>query len=290
MTNIPIHLLNSFVVFNESKNIVDASASLGITQPALSKQLKQIEGCFDEPIFILRGRKKVLTPFGRELHDKLKARIGDIQGVVQHARKLFSSQTQANIRIAGRRGILDRMSGKVKFDGCLHFLEASNEQTVKMLMTMNSDLGVAHSFPETHELIAMSLFKELFSLVIPKKFISRQPTYGKALFSQLLSHPCLAYKANDEIVKSVCYYTEAEMGQLKVARVTENYMSLAEMVSAKWGWAILPSYLNISEKQNWIIPIPEKIVPRRQFFLIYRPEFSSITWFKDLISEIQLCF
>ena len=70
MNAIPLSLLNSFIVFNESNNITDAATALGITQPALSKQLMLLESILSEPVFLLRGRKKVLTPFGTDLHKR----------------------------------------------------------------------------------------------------------------------------------------------------------------------------------------------------------------------------
>ncbi|HEY8272056.1 MAG TPA: LysR family transcriptional regulator [Pseudobdellovibrionaceae bacterium] len=61
MENIPVHLLNAFVVFNESKSIGEAAVRLQITQPALSKQLKQLEERLPNAVFTFSGRKKVLT-------------------------------------------------------------------------------------------------------------------------------------------------------------------------------------------------------------------------------------
>ncbi len=80
------------------------------------------------------------------------------------------------------------------------------------------------------------------------------------------------------------------MKGLRMKRITENYSSLAEMVNTKIGWSALPSYLGKYEKLNWYVPIPEKIIPHRQFFIIHRPEFSVTPWFKNLVLEIQSCF
>jgi DNA-binding transcriptional LysR family regulator len=62
------------------------------------------------------------------------------------------------------------------------------------------------------------------------------------------------------------------------------------MVLAKMGWAIIPSYLKISKKEAWTIPIPSKVLLSRQFYLIYRSEFNSTPWFKKLIWDIHTCF
>ncbi|MGZ3786854.1 MAG: LysR family transcriptional regulator [Bdellovibrio sp.] len=290
MSTIPITLLNSFVVFNESKNIVEAAQKLGITQPALSKQLKQLEQSLSEPIFFLRGRKKMLTSFGQDLHLRLAERIGNLQEVVEHTQKVHSDSAVTTIRIAGRRGILDRISGKINTPRNLHFIESSNENIIGSILSLKADVGIAHSIPDTHELIAKPLFKEKFQFVIPKKFFKHQPTLGKSLSTQLKSIPCLGYKPHDEILKAACSYSEEEMKQLKIIRLTENYSSLAEMVSLKNGWTVLPSYLKTSELQNWLVPIPERLIPHRQFFIIYRSELASVSWLKSLVLELNSCF
>lgn len=290
MEHIPIQLLNSFVTFNEAKNISDAANRLGISQPGLSKQLRQLEQRLPERIFTLRGRKKSLTPFGKELHQRIKDRIGNLQREIEVARTLHTSPDLVTLRIMGRRGILDRISSKLKFPGGLLFAESSSENVLKSLLNMKADIGLTHTLADTHELVAKSLFMEEFQLVIPKRLLTKRPALGRDLFAHLLEMPCLGYGTNDEILRSVFSFYSVNSQKMKLVRATENYLSLLDMVNANLGWTILPKYLRITEKFHWTIPVPTKAVPSRQFYLIYRPEFSTLPWFKELISEIQNCF
>lgn len=290
MDKVPIHLLNAFVVFNESKNINEAAAQLQITQPALSKQLKQLEDTLPSPVFTLSGRKKTLTPFGRDLHCRLKDRIGNIQSVVEQTWDLHSDSKNSTIRLAARREILDRISANIHFDGAIFFYEKSNDETIESLFNLESEIGIVHKLPDSHELVAKPLFKEEFQFVIPKTFLKNQPVFGETLVSDLKRIPCLGYKPADEILKAVCSFNNLEMCSLKMVRATENYFSIAKMVDAKLGWAILPTYLKVAENKNWIVSIPPKIFSARQFYIVYRPEFGSVSWFKTLISEVRSCF
>jgi DNA-binding transcriptional LysR family regulator len=290
METIPIHLLNAFVAFNESKNIVEAAMKLQITQPALSKQLKALEARLPTRVFTVSGRKKSLTPFGLDLHRRLKERIGNIQELVQETWNLHANSSHAKIKISGRRGILDRISGEIKFSGSIYFEELSNEKIIKSLLALDCEIGVVHSSPNTHELVVKPLFKEEFRLVVPKALLPKRQVFGEKLFVELQSLPCLAYRPNDEILKSVCAFNSIEVSDLKMVRATENYQSLAEMVDVKMGWAVLPTYIDISENKNWLIPLPEDACSARQFYIAYRPEFSSVKWFKELIVEIRSCF
>ncbi|MGZ3775613.1 MAG: LysR family transcriptional regulator, partial [Pseudobdellovibrionaceae bacterium] len=282
MDKVPIHLLNAFIIFNDSKNIMEAADSLGITQPALSKQLKQLEALMPNKVYSLSGRKKVLTSFGRDLHERIKERIGNIQEVIHQTNTLHSDTNNAKIRIAGRRGILDRISRHLQnFDGSLFFKESSNDLIIDSLMKFNTEIGIIHSIPNTYELIAKPLFKEEFQLVVPKKFILQKPTFGETLISKLMQLPCIGYKPEDEIISAVCSSNSVDAKKIRMVRATENYTSIAEMVDAKIGWAIIPSYIEISDARSWSISIPTKALPARQFFLVYRPELTSAVWFKD---------
>lgn len=287
---LPVGLLNAFVVFSDSRNITEAAGQLKMSQPALSKQLRQLEEMLPAPIFAFSGRKKILTPFGRDLHRRLKLRLGDLQEIVRESWTLHTLPERNTLRIAGRRGILDRMSGKLKFGGSLIFLESSNDQVIQSLLSLEAEIGVMHRIPDTHELTVKSLFKEEFQLAIPKSFVSGPPSLNAALFRRLGEKPCLGYKTNDEILAAACAAHGLKLEELRMARATESYPSLAEMVEAKFGWTVLPSYLKLSESKVWSLPLSARMLPARHFFAVYRPEFASVPWFKELIADMQRSF
>jgi DNA-binding transcriptional LysR family regulator len=290
MQTVRFTLLNSFVIFNESENITEAAKRLGITQPALSKQLKEFERGIDIPVYTTQGRRKVLTPFGRSLHVRLKERLGNIHEIITNEQVRYQSPLYAKLSIAGRRGILDRISQRLTFEGSLFFVESSNDKIIESLQDLTAEIGISHIIPDSFELVAKPLFKEEFQLVIPKKLLALKPTLGKDLFSHLTKIPCLGYKSDDEIVRAVCSFYSENSSAINMFRATENYNSIKEMVLAKMGWAVIPSYLSLPAKETWRIPIPSKVLLRRQFYLIYRAEFSSVPWFKELILNIHACF
>lgn len=290
MQKIPVHLLEAFVVFGESKNIIEAARRLNLSQPGMSKQLIQLEGMLPGKIFTLTGRKKMLTPFGQSLHKRIKDKVGSLQSEVKLAWALHSDPKDATIRILGRRGVLDRLPSKLSFKGSLFFEEAQNSEIIASLMQLKAEMGIAHSPLINHELIAKPLFKEEFQLVIPKKLISRHPQLNSALLQKLLELPCLAYKPKDELISALFRHHSVDPKELKVVRATASYQSIAEMAHTGLGWSILPSYFQIIRESCWQLPIPIKELPSRQFYLMYRKELSSLNWFKELGTGIQRCF
>lgn len=290
MEQIPVQLLNAFMVFNDSQNIIKAAEILGITQPALSKQLKALEVKFPQPIFSTQGRKKVLTPFGRDLQLRIKGQIGNIQETIQESLLLHSDSSRVQIRISGRRGVLDRISEKLKFQGALIFNESSNQQVIDDLLSMRAEIGIVYDFPNSFNLVAKPLFKEEFKLVIPKKFHLNRKKYGKSLFEELKLLPCIGFKTDDEILNQLCVNNSVSKSILQMNRITSNYSSIAKMVDAGFGWAAIPSYLDVNLKQNRIIQIPPEVLMLRKFSLLYRHDFTKTLWFNDLINEIRSFF
>jgi DNA-binding transcriptional LysR family regulator len=290
MNTIPIHLLNAFVVFNESANITEAATHLGITQPALSKQLKSLEEKCEHKLFTLMGRRKVLTPYGRDLHGQLKSRLSGLQELVEQSGLLHSDPRHAEIRLGARRGIIDRCCREIQFAGQVTFVEASNDQIIASLLKQEIEIGIVHSVPNSSELIVKPLFKEEFKIVIPKTLLKVKRNYGATLFQDLRSIPCIAFKKEDEVLQQLCLANSIDPASLKVSRITSSYASIAEMVQAKLGWAALPAYLEADPVKNWIIPIPKDLLKLREFYIAYRREFKDVSWFKDLTKEVTDCF
>jgi DNA-binding transcriptional LysR family regulator len=241
-------------------------------------------------VFTLIGRKKELTPFGRDLHKKIRDQIGGIKEVAKEAWLLNGSSAQATIRILGRRGVLDRLSGRLKFPGTLIFSESSNIGVIDAMKASAAEMGILHTFPNSPELIAKPLFREEFQLVVPKRFLTRKPNLDAEMVEKLLDLPCLAYRPEDELTEAFLSYYSIDNQGKKVFRATESYPSIAEMAVAQMGWAVLPSFIRVADEKCWSFPVPAKALPSRQFYLAYRSEFKSLGWFKELAVEVQKCF
>ncbi len=290
MDNIPIQLLHAFVIFNDAPNIQLAAGRLGITQPALSKQLKALEALLPHAIFSFRGRKKVLTPYGQNLHSRIKERIGNLQATIQDVTNVYADPKQAHVRISARLGILDRLAENIEFSGCLTFNETTNDQVIRDLLSREAEIGIAHSLPETHELIAKPLFKEEFQILVPKKLLRTRKHYGKSLFEELKALPCIDFKKDDVIIRTVCAANAVDSRRLTVSRITQNYARIAKLVDLGLGWAIIPAYLQVNESRTWVIKVPAEVIQLRKFYLAYRSEFSAVPWFAEVVRQIATGF
>ena len=290
MQKIPIHLIEAFITFSQAPNIQAAAERLGISQPALSKQLIALEKMLPQAVFTFRGRQKVLTTFGEELKTHLQSRLMGLQEVIEQTALNHADPSNSYVRIASRREILDRFADRLKFPGALQLIESSNTPTIAGILNRTIDFGIVHEVPDSSELVAKPLFRDHFMLVIPKKMMKTPPTKTKDLWKELTRLPCLCYKKPDEILTSICESNGVDFSQLNVTRVTANYLSVAKLVNAGVGWAAMPTHISTVSSNNHIIPVPLNTFPTRQFYGVYRQELKSAPWLKLLLAELNSCF
>lgn len=290
MPKIPIHLIEAFISFSQTQNIQAAADKLGISQPALSKQLMLLEKMVPQPIFSFQGRNKVLTSFGEDLRQQLQEKLQGLQEIFEHTALNHSDPSQAFVRIASRREILDRFADKTKFPGGIQFLESSNEDTIQGLLNRTLEFGIVHRLPDTSELIAKPLFRDHFTLAIPKKLLKTPPTKMKDLWSELTTLPCVTYKKPDEILRQICAAHDVDFNDLKISRVTANYLSVAKIVNAGHGWAALPTHVSTLSASNHLIPVPAKSFAPRQFYGVFRHELKNAAWLRLLLEELSVSF
>jgi len=76
--HIDFRLIRSFLVVARVGNFVRASEALSITQSALSQQMKELASHFNSGLFEKKGRRLILSDFGKDLLLKLEPLMGQI--------------------------------------------------------------------------------------------------------------------------------------------------------------------------------------------------------------------
>jgi len=80
--------LRTFVVVAEQGTVSSAAKTLRITQPALSRQLQDLQAEFGVALFDQVGRRLRLTAEGAELVPACRSLLGQADGLLEHARSL----------------------------------------------------------------------------------------------------------------------------------------------------------------------------------------------------------
>ena len=78
---IDFELYRIFVIVAEEENITKASERLNISQPALTKQIKNLENQLSVKLFERKNKGVELTAFGKELYEKLKNPVEELSKI-----------------------------------------------------------------------------------------------------------------------------------------------------------------------------------------------------------------
>lgn len=87
---IDFELYRIFVVVAEERNITKASDKLNISQPALTKQIKNLETQLSAKLFERTNKGVELTVFGKELYEKLKNPVDELTKIDNQVGKIKS--------------------------------------------------------------------------------------------------------------------------------------------------------------------------------------------------------
>jgi DNA-binding transcriptional LysR family regulator len=104
-SRLDLNLLLSLDVLLAEANVTRAARRLGLSQPALSAQLKQLRAAFDDPLLIPGARGMTLTSRAEALRAPLREALAQIQGVVASAQSFDPVRAGQTFRIVASDAI-----------------------------------------------------------------------------------------------------------------------------------------------------------------------------------------
>jgi len=232
---IDYRLLRSFLVVARIENFVRAAEALNITQSALSQQMKELASHFNSALFERKGRRSVLSEFGRDLLNKLEPLMGQVDEAL-----LQSMHDDKQVVGALRIGATHTYSKAITLPASLRLLkiypdlridlrELSAERLIADLMQGDIDIAL---LPEDYQLVEFyqqPLLTEQFALIgkpqsmahLPKKLSikSFKNTELALLNRQFLMRQQIEMEARRENIQLNVRLEVSTMGDLlEVAR------------------------------------------------------------------------
>lgn len=107
MSSLSLARLRAFCEVAEASSFTVAANRVFRTQPALSRQIGELEASLGLRLFERRGRSVVLTPAGEELHDRARQLLGDAGEFEARARALAQGH-QGVLRAGFHPGLFGR--------------------------------------------------------------------------------------------------------------------------------------------------------------------------------------
>lgn len=203
--------LRYFLAVAEDLHFRKAAERLYISQPGLSRQIRQLEEQLGYPLFERNNRKVTLTPAGVYLQTEVSSLLRKLEGVVKHAELLHQGmEGRLNFGYVGSamQDIIPDLFLRFRTDrpNIQYGLEAlSNQEQVARLLTHDIDIGFVRLEKLPRELESSALFVDTFSLVLPgnhplasddfsgvdqlrsERFILFEPAYSRPYYDKVMT-------------------------------------------------------------------------------------------------------
>jgi len=239
-----IRHIAGFLAVARLASFTRAAAALGVSQPALTVQIRQLEDAFGVRLFDRNNRRVALTPAGRELRPALERVLLDFEAAAGYARDL-AGQRRGTVTVAAlpsiAAGLLPRAIRLLadRHHGItVRVRDVVAGRIIELVKSGEADFGIGSLVRPDPELAVEPMFADRLCAFAPADHrIARR---RRVTLRELSAWP-LILTSRDSSVRQL---VERALEQLRLAPTVAHeatYMTTAiAMVKAGLGVAILP--------------------------------------------------
>ena len=162
-----------FLAVAEHLHFRKAAESLFISQPGLSRQIKQLEEELDLKLFDRHNRKVELTSGGLYLKNELSDVLNNLDLVLDHA-KMLDSGFEGNLRLgyigSAMQGVIPQLLMKIRSDRPkirFDLKEIDNKHQIEGIQNQEIDIGFVRMDRVPAGINMHPIHEDSFSLVLP---------------------------------------------------------------------------------------------------------------------------
>jgi DNA-binding transcriptional LysR family regulator len=238
--------LKNFLILCETLNYREASERINIVQPALSRQIQQMEEQVGALLFDRNKRNVNLTAAGEYFKVECDRIIHDFEKAISKTAQIHRGEA-GTIRIghasSAMQTILPCFLVKIKDtfpDIKTELLENANRQLVEMLLNRKIDIAFGPNISPPAEAESKIIYEENFVILLPKNHpISSENFTDLSVFAneKFILPPCSVGLGYVETIEQICYQHGFKP---KVVHESAQSMSVQRLVEAGMGISIEP--------------------------------------------------
>lgn len=275
LEKLSLDLFRTFVCFAQVGRVEDVADQLGMTQAAVSLQLKKLEAEVGQPLFQMVGRRKLLTEFAQSLFQTLAPPLIDVQSRLKEASISLNQLTDQMIRIAGPTESLLSFAQK-KLAGKKSALTSIDEAgALSMLRDGECDLALLSEDPKMKGFSA-SLFTESgFKLVIHRSLLRAHKMNMVDLIQKPQSLAKLPYAYAESTIVTVDkvgeYVDDSAVlsgKSLDTVMTSSSIELLLKMMELNPSWSILSSAVSVSADFEEHL-LQSSLFPSKELWMVY---------------------
>lgn len=269
--------LRYLIAVAEERSFSGAAAKLRLAQPALSRQIRDLEAEIGTPLFVRDSTGTVLTAAGEQCASTAREILEDVSAAIERARLAHKGLVGKCILGAGRyplwNGLLGRVVEQARADypGIeLVVQEYSGEMQWKALENAEIDIGLGAALTAENMRLASATHSVdlLDSIVVAR-------THPLALresvtLADLEGETYIRYEpaVEGETTRNLQAALERRGFSPAAERVATNADSLRMLVRAGVGWSALPRSMRHALNAGLIaIPIEDLAIPLRYVYM-----------------------
>lgn len=172
---IELRHIKYFLAVAEDLHFRKAAERLYISQPGLSRQIKQMEDDLGAVLFQRHNRKVQLTLAGKFLKGELTRQLKSLDNTFNHA-KLLNDGLQGNLSLGYVGSAMHKIIPKLLLDFeksnkdiVISLKEMDNQKQIDHLLSQKIDLGFVRLERVPRTINIKPMLKEPFCVVLPKK-------------------------------------------------------------------------------------------------------------------------
>src|SRR5260221_1385995 len=290
---VDVRALRYFVEVIRQQSFTRASETLHVTQPTISKMVKQLEEEVGAPLLVRSGHGQQLTDAGRLVYARAKGVLQQMETLsveLDELRHLARGELRLGLPSMVGAAFFPRVLGEYRRRYPrveLKLAEYGGKRMETALLDGDLDLGVG-VLPVEEELETLSFVDEKLAVVVPIK--SRWSKRDRLELVELAEEPFVLFtedfKLNDQIREHcrACGFSPDEVGH------SGQWDFIAAMVAAGHGIALLPETIcrRLDPNQTATIPLASPIIPWRLALMWRRgrvTSFAARAWI-DITREI----
>ncbi len=260
--------LRYFLAVAEDLHFRKAADKLYISQPGLSKQIKQLEDDLGIKLFERHNRKVELTKTGQYLKEAVSKNLKSLDSIFAHA-KLLEDGVEGSLKLGYVGSAMQEVIPKlllefseVKPNVIFSLNEMDNNRQIQSLMEQDIDLGFVRTNRVPKVLEISPVFEDTFSLVLPKSHKLDETNFKD--LSQLEDEPFILFDTSySESYHEVIMQIFDDFGFVpQISHYTVNAGSIFRLVENNMGISIVPTTLKLGYDMG-IKFIELKKIPQR---------------------------
>ena len=295
--NMTIQQMEAIIALVEEGSFSRAAKRMLLTQPALTKNIKNAEDCLGSKVVQRSSLGVSMTPEGKILFDYAR-RVVKLRDEARERILALSKDTGGNIYLSASTipatYILPRALSdfnKTNADIHIYIKTADSEEAMNMVLDNEVEMGVIGKKPLNKKLAAETLWKDRLALVASRNhaWCKKKSVTLPELLNELL---VIREKgsATRELFESCLKKSKSiSLAQFNICGELGSSEAIKEAVIAGWGVSVISIHAVSRElSQGLLCEIPiQGLTMERNFYLIYRRQFDFRSFHKTFIHYIK---